>query len=219
MVNMNQYLKLSELAKRHDARLLVVTKYQKQNDLLELCEAGHRLFGENRVDALLERKETLPEDIEWHMIGSLQKNKVKQLAHWVACIQSVDSFELAAKIHEHASINNWEIPVLLEVKIAAEDSKHGFVESELLELLDKGKFDHFPGLRLSGLMGMATFTENRKQISSEFSRLRQLYAFLNKNYNCCSNFDTLSMGMSGDYELALEQGSTMLRIGSILFQS
>ncbi|MCC6754116.1 MAG: YggS family pyridoxal phosphate-dependent enzyme [Saprospiraceae bacterium] len=219
MVNLNQYFKLSALAKSYGARLLVVTKYQSREDILQLYESGHRLFGENRVDALLERKATLPADIEWHMIGSLQKNKIKQLVEWISCIQSIDSLGLADKVHEHANRINRNTTVLFEVKIAAEPSKHGFEESELQKLLDNGHFDLYPSMRLSGLMGMASFTNDHKQISTEFAGLRKLYDALAEQYSCCKDFDTLSMGMSGDYELALEQGSTMLRIGSILFQA
>ena len=196
--------------------LVAVSKTKPISDLMEAYEAGQRIFGENKIQEMAEKWEVMPKDIQWHMIGHVQTNKVKYMAPFVSLIHGVDSLKLAQEINKQAQKNNRIIDCLLQVYIAEEESKFGLDEKELDEILqfvqhDKNEMNH---IRIVGLMGMATFTNNQNQIKKEFSRLKTIFD-ANAVHN--SQFTILSMGMSGDYSLAIECGSTMVRIGSSIF--
>ena len=196
--------------------LVAVSKTKPISDLMEAYEAGQRIFGENKIQEMAEKWEVMPKDIQWHMIGHVQTNKVKYMAPFVSLIHGVDSLKLAQEINKQAQKNNRIIDCLLQVYIAEEESKFGLDEKELDEILqfvqhDKNEMNH---IRIVGLMGMATFTNNQNQIKKEFSRLKAIFD-ANAVHN--SQFTILSMGMSGDYSLAIECGSTMVRIGSSIF--
>jgi len=204
-----------------DVTLVAVSKTKPLSDIQALYDEGFSIFGENRVQELVEKHEALPKDIQWHMIGNLQKNKVKHIAPFVDLIHSVSSPSLLAKINTEAAKNERRIPILLQLKIASEDAKSGMVQGELLNLVHEIKSGNFPHIRLRGLMGMATFTEDQAQIREEFKKLTSC---LNEIDHGVFDLDekespTLSFGMSGDYELAIEEGSNMVRIGSLIFGS
>lgn len=194
--------------------LVVVSKTHPSSAILEAYQTGHRIFGENKVQELVEKYENLPKDIEWHMIGHLQSNKVKYIAPFVALIHGVDSLNLLEEINKRAAQNNRIISCLLQIHVAKEESKFGFSENELTELLSNQSVSNLKNIKLVGLMGMATNTNKINQIRSEFQKLKFLFENI-KNQN--SNFKILSMGMSGDYQIAIEEGSNMVRIGSSIF--
>ncbi|MDF4222090.1 YggS family pyridoxal phosphate-dependent enzyme [Maribacter sp. M208] len=196
--------------------LVAVSKTKPISYLQEAYDQGQRVFGENRVQEMTEKWENLPKDIKWHMIGHLQRNKVKYVAEYVSLVHGVDSPRLLAEINKQAKKHNRIIPCLLQVHIAEEDTKFGFNEEELLDLVDNEEFKAFKNVKIEGLMGMATFTDNMEQVRREFSSLKSLFVKLQSTY---SDFTTLSMGMSGDYKIAIEEGSTMVRIGSSIFGS
>jgi PLP dependent protein len=209
---------LSKISKEHKATLVAVSKTYSPEDVLEVYHAGIRDFGENRVQEVVPKYEVLPKDIRWHLIGHLQSNKVKYIAPFVSLIHSVDSPGLAATIHQQALKNNRVIDVLLQVHIAAEEHKFGFSEEELRSFLSDLSKQPLNGIHIRGLMGMATFTEDEEQIRSEFRFLKKLFDNIQAAYfRADASFDTLSMGMSGDYEIALQEGSNMLRVGSLIF--
>ncbi|MDO6472056.1 YggS family pyridoxal phosphate-dependent enzyme [Maribacter sp. 1_MG-2023] len=196
--------------------LVAVSKTKPMSFIQEAYDEGQRVFGENRVQEMTEKWENLPKDIEWHMIGHLQRNKVKYMAEYVSLIHGVDSPRLLAEINKQAEKHNRTISCLLQVHIAEEDTKFGFNEEELLELVANEEFKAYKNVKIVGLMGMATFTDNADQIRKEFSGLKSLYTKFSNNY---TDFTTLSMGMSGDYKIAIEEGSNMVRIGSSIFGS
>ncbi|MBK9108175.1 MAG: YggS family pyridoxal phosphate-dependent enzyme [Saprospiraceae bacterium] len=218
MVDSLKYYELKNIAEKHQAKLLVVTKNQIDEDILKLYELGQRAFAENKVQHLIKRHENLPKDIEWHMIGHLQKNKIKFLTEWVHCIQSVDSFSLAKEINLQASQLNRVIPIFLEMKIATELTKYGFDKTSLLSSLKNDAWEQFSNLQICGLMGMASFTTDTHLIQKEFSELRLIFEQIKPYIQNHTLFTQISMGMSGDYAIALEEGSTMIRIGSLLFR-
>jgi pyridoxal phosphate enzyme (YggS family) len=194
--------------------LVAVSKTKPISDLMEAYEAGQRIFGENKIQKMTEKWEAMPKDIEWHMIGHVQTNKVKFMAEYVSLIHGVDSLKLLQEINKQAQKYNRIIDCLLQIYIAEEETKFGLDESELDELLASSEFKSLQNIRIVGLMGMATFTENQNQIKKEFTHLKSIFDNLkSKIYNLKS----LSMGMSGDYKLAIECGSTMVRIGSSIF--
>lgn len=194
-----------------NVQLIVVSKYRTIEEIKEAYQAGQRLFAENRVQALLERKEALPNDIIWHLIGHLQSNKVKYIAPFISCIQSIDSLELLELLNQHAAKNGRTIDCLLQVHIAVEETKFGLSETECEALIAQAK--GFSNVKIKGLMGMASNTEDQEQVKKEFLGLQTLYNKLKEE----NNFDTLSMGMSGDYQLAIACGSNMVRVGSKVF--
>ncbi|MEP2239368.1 MAG: YggS family pyridoxal phosphate-dependent enzyme [Maribacter sp.] len=196
--------------------LVAVSKTKPMSYIQEAYDEGQRIFGENRVQEMTEKWENLPKDIEWHMIGHLQRNKVKYMAEYVSLVHGVDSPRLLTEINKQAEKHNRIISCLLQVHIAEEDTKFGFNEEELLELVDNEQFKAYKNIKIVGLMGMATFTDNLEQVRKEFSGLKSLFTKLKSNY---IDFTTLSMGMSGDYKIAIEEGSTMVRIGSSIFGS
>lgn len=197
--------------------LVAVSKTKPVADLMEAYNAGQRVFGENYVQELVEKHEALPKNIQWHFIGHLQSRKVKLIAPFVNLIHGVDSLKLLHEINKEAIKNNRVIDCLLQIFIAEEESKFGLDEKELTEILSSEEFKKLKNIRIIGLMGMATFTENHNQIKKEFQNLKNIFdnARQLKTTNCQLN--TISMGMSGDYQLAIECGSTMVRIGSSIF--
>ncbi|MCF8253387.1 MAG: YggS family pyridoxal phosphate-dependent enzyme [Bacteroidia bacterium] len=200
------------------ARLIAVSKTKPKELLLEAYEAGQRLFGENKVQEMLEKYQELPKDIEWHLIGHLQSNKVKYIAPFVSLIHSVDSYKLLETINKEALKNNRVIPVLLQIYIAQEDTKFGLNQTELTELLDSLRLNPLENIEIVGLMGMASNTENEELIRKEFAGLKTLFEELKNNYFSQSpSFKEISMGMSSDYLLAVKEGSTLVRVGSSIF--
>lgn len=197
--------------------LVAVSKTKPAEDIIEAYQVGHRVFGENYVQELVEKYEQLPKDIQWHFIGHLQSRKVKQIAPFVNLIHGVDSLKLLLEINKRAKENNRIINCLLQIHIAKEDTKFGLDENELIELLNSNELKEMKNINIIGLMGMATFTENREQIKKEFQNLKSIFDKASKlsTFNC--QMSTLSMGMSGDYQLAIACGSTMIRIGSSIF--
>ena len=184
---------------------------------MEAYEAGQRIFGENKIQEMTEKWEQMPKDIQWHMIGHVQTNKVKFMAPFVSLIHGVDSLKLLQEINKQAKKNNRTIDCLLQIYIAEEETKFGLDEEELTSLLTSNEFQELKNIQIVGLMGMATFTANKDQIKKEFLHLKSIFD-TNKNLKSeICNLNTLSMGMSSDYQLAIECGSTMVRIGSSIF--
>lgn len=203
---------LSELPET--VTLVAVSKTKPNEAIEDAYQTGQRVFGENKVQELVSKWETLPKDIQWHMIGHLQRNKVKYIAPFVSLIHSVDSLRLLQEIDKQAKKNNRVIDCLLQVHIAKEDTKFGFDEAELVEFINSDDPKELNNVRIRGLMGMATFTSEEDQLRAEFSSLKQIYE---RQKAAFEDFDILSMGMSGDYQLAIEEGSTMIRVGSAIF--
>lgn len=198
--------------------LVAISKTKPNSAILEAYNAGQRHFGENKVQELTDKYDALPKDIHWHMVGHLQRNKVKFVVPFVHLIHSVDSLRLLREINKEAAKINRVVDCLLQVHIAEEDTKFGFDEKELDDLLAGDAPRELPFVRIRGLMGMATFTEDEQQIRREFSGLKKLFDRLSKQYRGKNiAWKELSMGMSGDYQLALECGSTMIRVGSAIF--
>ena len=195
--------------------LVAVSKTKPVSDLMEAYQAGQRCFGENKIQEMTDKWEQMPKDIEWHMIGHVQTNKVKYMAEYVSLIHGVDSLKLLQEINKQALKHNRKIDCLLQIYIANEETKFGLDEKELNELITSKEFKELQNIRIIGLMGMATFTENQNQIKAEFKHLKTIFDTINNQENL--KLETLSMGMSGDYELAIEFGSTMVRIGSSIF--
>ena len=198
-------------------RLVAVTKTKPLNLLQEAYEAGCKLFGENKVQEMAEKQEQLPKDIAWHMIGHLQTNKVKYIAPFVALIHSVDSLKVLQEINKQAAKNNRVIECLLQIHIAEEESKFGFSREEVNELLDSEELTVLNNVRIVGLMGMATNTDSETQIRKEFKGPRTLFDSLKARETDRVTMRELSMGMSGDYRIAVEEGSTLVRVGSAIF--
>jgi len=194
--------------------LVAVSKTKPNSDIQAAYDAGHKIFGENKVQEMVEKHEHLPKDIEWHMIGHVQRNKVKYMAPFVSLIHGVDSLRLLGEIDKRAQQNNRVIPCLLQIHIAEETTKFGLDAEELNEIIHSDAFLKMKNIAVVGLMGMATFTEDRSQIRKEFQRLKTLFETTKKSM---PDMNVLSMGMSGDYDIAIEEGSTMVRIGSIIF--
>lgn len=195
--------------------LVAVSKTKPVADLMQAYDAGQRIFGENKIQEMTEKFAQMPKDIGWHMIGHVQTNKVKLMASYVALIHGVDSFKLLWEINKEAQKNNRIIDCLLQIHIAEEETKFGLNEIELRELLTSDPLKTLQNIRIKGLMGMATFTANEQQIRKEFDHLKSVFDTFAPEYQ----FDTLSMGMSGDYQIAIASGSTMVRIGSSIFGS
>ncbi|WP_047245168.1 YggS family pyridoxal phosphate-dependent enzyme [Maribacter thermophilus] len=194
--------------------LVAVSKTKPVADIQEAYDAGHRIFGENKIQEMTQKWEKLPKDIHWHMIGHVQRNKVKYMAEFVSLIHGVDSLKLLKEIDKQAKKHNRNIPCLLQVHIAEEDTKFGFDETELVALTKDPEFLQLENIKIEGLMGMATFTDDQKQVSREFKSLKKLFDRLKQDL---PDIKVLSMGMSGDYKIAIEEGSTMVRIGSSIF--
>jgi len=204
-----------------DVTLVAVSKTKPLADLMEAYDAGQRIFGENKIQEMTNKWEVMPKDIEWHMIGHVQTNKVKYMAPYVNLIHGVDSLKLLQEINKQAAKKDRVIDCLLQIYIAEEESKFGLDEEELediLQLVQHDK-DNYKNIRIVGLMGMATFTENKNQIEKEFKHLKTIFDKYKKLNTEHCQLNTLSMGMSSDYKIAISCGSTMVRIGSSIFGS
>lgn len=197
-----------------EVTLVAVSKTKPVSDLQEAYDVGQRIFGENKVQEMTQKWEVMPKDIQWHMIGHVQRNKVKYMAEFVSLIHGVDSFKLLREIDKQAKKHNRSIDCLLQMHIAEEDTKFGLDDGELNEIIASEEFKKLENIKVVGLMGMATFTDNQEQIRREFKQLKSTYTTLK---NTMKNLSILSMGMSGDYQMAIEEGSTMVRIGSSIF--
>ena len=197
--------------------LVAVSKTKPVSDLMEAYNAGQRIFGENKIQEMTEKWEQMPKDIQWHMIGHIQTNKVKFMAPYVSLIHGVDSLKLLEEINKQALKNNRIIDCLLQIHIAEEETKFGLNEDELENLLASETFIKLKNIKIVGLMGMATFTENQNQIKKEFEHLKSIFDTKKSLSILNCQLSILSMGMSGDYQLAIECGSTMVRIGSSIF--
>ena len=193
-----------------EVTLVAVSKTRQNSAIIEAYQLGQRIFGENKVQELVQKFEELPKDINWHMIGHLQTNKVKYIAPFVSLIHGVDSIKLLKEINKRAKQNNRVIDCLLQVHIATESTKFGFDIPKVNEAIDSA--NEYQNIRIVGLMGMATFTDNKQQVIQEFSSLKTVFDTVKNEH-----ITTLSMGMSGDYQLAIEQGSSMVRVGSAIF--
>ena len=205
-------LKVLQKSLTNEVVLVAVSKTKTDADILQAYTNGQRIFGENKVQELVQKQEKLPKDIQWHMIGHLQSNKVKYIAPFVSLIHGADSLKLLREINKRAAQNKRIIDCLLQVHIATESSKFGFGINELEDILIA--VQEFKNIKISGLMGMATFTDNTEQIAAEFQSLKDVFDRV-KN----QDMSILSIGMSGDYKIAIEKGSTMIRIGSAIFGS
>ncbi len=199
-------------------KLVAVSKTKPVADIFEAYELGQKIFGENKAQEMIDKQLLLPENIQWHFIGHLQTNKVKHIAQFVSMIEAVDSLKLFKEINKQALKNNRIIKCLMQFHIAGEETKFGLDITEAEEILNNEEFQSLKNIQINGVMGMATFTENMSQIRSEFKQLKKIFDFLKKTYFQDSEyFRELSMGMSGDYKIAIEEGSTIVRIGSLIF--
>lgn len=195
-------------------KLVAVSKTKPIEDIMEAYKAGQRVFGENKIQEMTQKWELLPKDINWHMIGHIQRNKVKYMAPYVALIHGVDSLKLLKEINKQAKKHARTISCLLQIHIAEEDTKFGFDEHELNQLISSNDLNELTNISIVGLMGMATFTDNAQQVRKEFKQLKKLF---DKTKIALPAISELSMGMSGDYQIAIEEGSTMIRVGSRIF--
>ena len=203
-----------------NVKLIAVSKTKPARDIQTLYDAGQRAFGENKVQELVEKYEVLPKDIEWHLIGHLQSNKVKYIAPFVHLIHGVDSFKLLKEINKEGGKCKRIIPCLLQFHIAQEETKFGFSFEEAQEMLESNEFVELQNVAIYGVMGMASFTENENQIHEEFQTLHNYFQLIKSHYfKFNPDFKEISMGMSGDYKIAMEEGSTMVRVGSTIFGS
>ncbi|MBU3822883.1 YggS family pyridoxal phosphate-dependent enzyme [Flavobacteriaceae bacterium XHP0103] len=197
--------------------LVAVSKTKPVSAIMEAYDAGQRIFGENKIQEMVEKYEQMPKDIEWHMIGHVQRNKVKYMAPFVSLIHGVDNFKLLKEINKEAKKNNRIINCLLQIKIAEEESKFGMASNEASEIIQSKPFSELKNINVVGLMGMATFTENEQQIQKEFKLLKNTFDNLKSLETFNFKPTIISMGMSGDYKLAIDCGSTMIRVGSSIF--
>ncbi len=197
-----------------EVTLVAVSKTKPIEHIQEAYDNGQRIFGENKIQEMTQKWEIMPKDIKWHMIGHVQRNKVKYMAEYVSLIHGVDSFKLLKEINKQALKHDRIIDCLLQIHIAEEQTKFGLNDTELQEILDSESFTSLENINVVGLMGMATFTTNKEQIRKEFKQLRATYDTVAKKID---TLKILSMGMSGDYQMAIEEGSTMIRIGSSIF--
>ena len=212
---------LKEIKKRLEAKqakLVAVSKTRTPAEIMPLYEAGQRDFGENRVQEVLKKQPEMPADINWHLIGHLQTNKVKQIAAFVHLIHSVDSYKLLKEINKQGKNHDRKISCLLQFKIAEEDTKYGFDWESAKAMLEDPAFEELAHVQIAGVMGMATFTDDQAQVRAEFQQLKKQFDQLKQTFfKDQEAFKEISMGMSGDYKIAIEEGSTMVRIGSLLF--
>jgi pyridoxal phosphate enzyme (YggS family) len=214
-INQSIYQKLDTVCAEYGAQWIAVTKLRPVAALEELYAIGKRSFGENKAQELCDKYELLPKDIDWHFIGHLQTNKVKQIIDKVSTIHSVDSLKLLNEIQKEAHKINKKVAIFLQMHVAQEETKYGFSPEEMLDFFDQFQAEKYPNISIQGLMAMATFTDNKSQIEEEFNRVKTTMSVINSKYNILLR--ELSIGMSGDYEIALKCGGTRLRIGRILF--
>ena len=194
--------------------LVAVSKTKPVQDLMKAYDVGQRIFGENKVQEMVEKYQQMPKDIQWHMIGHVQRNKVKYMAPFVDLIHGIDSLKLLSEINKQALKNNRCINGLLQIKIAAEDSKFGMTKNDAIQLMKSSEFKNLKNIKIKGVMGMATFTDDQNKIRKEFETLKSTFSELKSIQD---SMHIISMGMSGDYPLAIECGSTMIRVGSHIF--
>lgn len=214
----NNIIEFQNKLKSPSCKLIAVSKTKPVQQIMEAYDAGLRVFGENKAQELAIKQKSLPDDIQWHMIGHLQRNKVKLIAPFVHLIHAVDSSRLLREINKHGEKNKRTINCLLQVHIATEEAKFGFNENELLDLIKDSEIGTFNSIKIQGLMGMATFTNNMDEIRIEFRKLRNLFDRIKTmNLSQNVNMQELSMGMTNDYAVAIEEGSTMIRIGTAIF--
>ncbi|MCE7070463.1 MULTISPECIES: YggS family pyridoxal phosphate-dependent enzyme [Dyadobacter] len=204
---------------KQETRLIAVTKTKPEEVLMEAYNAGCKRFGENKVQEMTAKYEALPKDIEWHMIGHLQTNKVKYMAPYVTLVHSVDSFKLLKEINKEAAKNDRIIPCLLQIFIAQEETKFGLSEEEAREIITSPELSDLQNIRIAGLMGMASNTEDEQVVRAEFKGLKTLFESFKSYQNEQVSMQELSMGMSADYTIAMEEGSTLIRVGSSIFGS
>jgi pyridoxal phosphate enzyme (YggS family) len=201
-----------------DVQLVAVSKTKPAELIQEAYDTGQRIFGENRAQELAEKAESLPKDIEWHMIGHLQRNKVKYIAPYVTMVHSIDSYRLLKEMDKEAKKNDRVIEVLLQFHIAREESKFGFSLEEVLEMVEDEDFPKLENIAIRGVMGMATFTDNQEKVAEEFQALNNYFLVIQSRcFKFNDQFNIISMGMTNDYEIAIEEGSNMVRIGSAIF--
>ena len=204
--------------KEKEVKLIAVSKTKTPTEILEVYHHGHKVFGENKVQELVPKYEYLPKDIIWHMIGHLQKNKVKYIASFITMIQSVDSLGLLQEINKRAAKVNRVIYFLFQVRIAKEETKFGLKEKELINILESPALKELKNVRACGVMGIATLTDDEKIVRDEFRLLKNTFDRIKKKYfSTDEHFNEISMGMSDDYEIAIEEGSTMVRVGTLIF--
>lgn len=215
---LNSYEEILEEIESAGGTLVAVSKTKPIAMIQELYDKGQRIFGENRVQELVDKAASMTDDIQWHMIGHLQTKKVKHLIPHAHMIHSVDTLKLAQEIDKYSGRNNWVTDILLQIKIAEESSKYGIDPQQLDDFMKEIKNADLPYIRICGVMGMATFTSDENQVRQEFKKLKKAFDHLKSQYFIDDpHFHHISMGMSGDYKIALEEGSTMVRIGSLLF--
>lgn len=212
------YKEITQYISNKNVTLVAVSKTKPIQAIMPLYKQGQRIFGENRVQEMVEKYSQMPKDIQWHLIGHLQKNKVKYIAPFVSMIHSVDSFDLLKVINKQAKRNDRIIPVLLQFHIAQEESKYGLRIDEGLEIIQSLHTHPMDNISIRGVMGMATFSDDTELVRSEFRKLKAYYDLLkSQQYVQTDSFNQISMGMSGDYKIAIEEGSTMIRVGSAIF--
>lgn len=199
-------------------KVVAVSKFHSNEEIMEAYDAGQRIFGESRVQELIQKNSDLPKDIEWHFIGNLQRNKVKQIAPFISFIHSVDSERLMLEIEKQAAASNRTISCLIQIHVAEEQTKSGFTPDECLQFLSSDVWKDCSHVKFRGVMGMATFTDDTDKVRSEFQQLKKLFDKVKAGYFANeSEFNEISMGMTGDYPIAVEEGSTMIRVGTLIF--
>lgn len=213
-MNISENIKKYRAELPKEVKLVAISKTKPNEDIIEAYDAGQRIFGENKIQEMTEKWENLPKDIEWHMVGHVQRNKVKYMAPYVNLVHAVDSLKLLKEINKQAQSNERNINCLLQIKIADEDSKFGISAEEAEVILDSEEYKKMENARIIGLMGMATFTDDTVKVKREFQYLKKIFDRLQQQF---PELKELSMGMSGDYKIAVESGSTMVRIGSSIF--
>lgn len=218
MINKENYKRVLGKVIEHEANLVAVSKTKPKEAIQVLYNMGQRIFGENKVQEMVDKQEALPKDIEWHLIGTLQRNKVKYIVEFVSLIHSVDSFKLLKEINKQAKKVNRVVDCLLQFHIADEETKFGLSYEEGAGILKNDVYKEMEHIRIVGVMGMATFTEDKEQVGREFETLQGYFKTLQQDFFTDNeSFKEVSMGMSGDYEIALDKGSTLVRVGSLLF--
>lgn len=217
-MNIAENLKKIQAELPETVRLVAVSKFHPNEAIEEAYAAGQRVFGENKVQEMTSKYESLPKDIEWHFIGHLQKNKIKYLAPYVAMIHAIDSFDLLKEVNKYAARCNRVIPCLIQIHVAQEETKFGFLPEECLRMFAEENWQELHNIQIAGIMGMANNTDNMEQVNSEFETLSQLFTTIKKKWFADEPaFRELSMGMSHDYHEAIAHGSTMIRVGSNIF--
>ena len=216
-MSISQNLKQIQSELPEHVTLVAVSKTKPNSDIMQAYDVGQRIFGENKIQDMVEKHEQLPKDIKWHMIGHVQRNKIKYMASFVNLIHGVENFKVLKEVDKQAAKHDRIIDCLLQIKIASEDSKFGMMASEALEIIGSKEFSELKNVMITGVMGMATFTEDHEQIKAEFTHLKSTFDDLKEIQSRNCKMQTISMGMSGDYKLAIDSGSTMIRVGSRIF--